>query len=329
MTLINKSQEYSYTGIPTFFKSDYGTIEQLNQYQIGAFGVPTDIGASNRFGARLGPSAIRRASAWYNPAAYFDKGRAVDLYQNQKSITVEHPTILDLGDVAIFPTDYKKTIKSIEQFAYKVAGYAFPVALGGDHSITYPVVKGMINRLHKVNPSSSFGIIHFDGHPDIWESCITLGKICHGTPFRNLLEDGVIQGEHLVMVGDRALLGVEEYEFIKKHKIHLYSISDIWERGMNAIMEEIAEYLSGSVDGVYISIDIDVFDPCYAPGTGTPIPGGLSPKEMIQAINIICDRLRLVGIDIVEVAPNYDPTESTQDLAAFLLHRFFIQYRNF
>ena len=98
---------------------------------------------------------------------------------------------------------------------------------------------------------------------------------------------------------------------------------------MNAIMEEIAEYLSGSVDGVYISIDIDVFDPCYAPGTGTPIPGGLSPKEMIQAINIICDRLRLVGIDIVEVAPNYDPTESTQDLAAFLLHRFFIQYRNF
>ncbi len=82
-------------------------------------------------------------------------------------------------------------------------------------------------------------------------------------------------------------------------------------------------------DGVYISIDIDVFDPCYVPGTGTPVPGGLSPKEMIQAINIICETTRLIGIDIVEVAPNYDPSECTQNLAAFLLHRFFQLYKGF
>jgi agmatinase len=329
MKLINKSQEYSYTGIPTFFKSDYGRIDQLHQYQIGAFGVPIDTGVSNRFGARLGPSAIRKASTWYNPATFFDKGKAVDLYQNQKAIRIEHPSILDLGDVAVFPTDYKRTLKSIEHFAYAVAEHAFPIALGGDHSISYPVIKGIITRLQENKPFSSFGIIHFDAHPDIWESCVTLGSVCHGTPFRNLLEDGVIRGEHLVMVGDRALLGSEEYEFIKHNKICLYSMSDIWERGISAIMKEATEYLLDTVDGVYVSIDIDVFDPCYAPGTGTPLPGGLSSKEMIQAISIICDRLHLVGIDLVEVAPNYDPTESTQDLAAFLFHRFFIQYRSF
>jgi len=87
--------------------------------------------------------------------------------------------------------------------------------------------------------------------------------------------------------------------------------------------------LSERTDGVYISIDIDVFDPCYAPGTGTPEPGGLSPKEMIQAINIICAKSRLIGIDVVEVAPNYDPSESTQNLAAFLLDRFFLLYKDF
>jgi agmatinase len=327
--MIDKSKEYSYTGIPTFFKSDYGTIEQLGDYQIGVFGIPMDTGTSNRFGARLGPSAIRKASAWFNPNTVFRRGTVIDLYQRQRAIDLDHPEILDLGDVTIFPTDYLKSLESIERFSFEVAKRAFPVILGGDHSLTYPVVKGLVKGLQENKPYITPGIIHFDSHPDIWESYITLEHIWHGSPFRNLLDDGIIHGKHLIMIGDRSLLSTDEYAYIREHNISLYSISDIWEQGIVSILEEATHYLREQTDGVYISIDIDVFDPCYAPGTGTPAPGGLSPREMIQAINIICETTRLIGIDIVEVAPNYDPSESTQNLAAFLLHRFFQLYKNF
>lgn len=325
--MIDKSKEYPFTGIPTFFKSDYGTFDQLGDYDIGAFGIPMDTGISNRFGARLGPSAIRQASGWYNPSAYFENGTAVDLYQRQKVLAFEHPHILDLGDVTIYPTDYTKTIAAIESFSYTVAKQAFPVILGGDHSLSYPTVKGIACALRERKRSFTPGIIHFDSHPDIWDSYITLDNVWHGSPFRCLLEEGIVKGEHIVMIGDRALLSTDEYAYIQEHNITLYSISDIWEQGIAPILQDATRKLSEKTDGVYVSIDIDVFDPCYAPGTGTPAPGGLSPKEMIQAINIICEKSRLIGLDIVEVAPNYDPSESTQNLAAFLFHRFFLLYK--
>jgi len=327
--MIDKSKEYSYTGIPTFFKSDYGTLEQLRDYQIGVFGIPMDTGTSNRFGARLGPAAIRKASTWFNPSTAFKRGTVIDLYQRQKAIDLNHPEILDLGDVTIFPTDYAKTLEAIETFSYEVAKRAFPVILGGDHSLTYPALKGLVKGLQEKAPAFIPGIIHFDSHPDIWKSYATLEDVWHGSPFRNLLENGIVQGKHLVMIGDRSLLSRDEYAYIQAHNISLYSISDIWERGIITVLEEATRYLSERTDGVYISIDIDVFDPCYAPGTGTPEPGGLSPKEMIQAINIICAKSRLIGIDVVEVAPNYDLSERTQNLAAFLLDRFFLLYKDF
>ena len=131
------------------------------------------------------------------------------------------------------------------------------------------------------------------------------------------------------MIGDRCLVSAHLYDYIRSYGIRLYSISDVWERGIVSIVEEVTASLSEQTDGVYVSLDIDVLDPGYAPGTGTPVPGGLTPREMIQAISIICDTTRLVGIDLVEVAPNYDPSESTQQLAAFLLHRFIMLYNRF
>lgn len=327
--MIDKSKEYPYTGIPTFLKSDYGSIEQLTDYQVGVFGVPIDIGVSNRIGARFGPAAIRQASTWFNPDAYFNKGTIIDLYQQQKVIESKLPSILDLGDVTVFPTDYNKTLMSIEAFSYEVAKRAFPIILGGDHSLTYPGVKGVLKGLQEKEHFNTLGIIHFDSHPDIWDAYITLDDVWHGSPFRKLLEDGVIQGSNLVMIGDRCLISTHEYDYIKRHEIKLFSVSDVWEKGITKIVEESTKYLSDHTDGVYISLDIDVFDPCYAPGTGTPVPGGLTPREMIQAVNIICETSRLVGIDLVEVAPNYDSSESTQNLAAFLLHRFILLYKDF
>ena len=327
--MIDKSQEYPYTGIPTFLKSEYGSIDQLSDYQIGVFGIPLDLGVSNRVGARFGPAAIRQASTWFNPSTYFTQGTMIDFYQQQKAIEITLPDILDVGDVTVFPTDYPKTLRSIEAFSYDVAKQAFPIILGGDHSLTYPAVKGLLQGLYEKEQLETLGIIHFDSHPDIWERYITLDDIWHGSPFRKLLEDGVIQGNNLVMIGDRSLISTHEYDYIRRHEISVHSISDVWEKGIMKIVEEATTYLSDRTDGVYISLDIDVFDPCYAPGTGTPVPGGLTPRDMIQAVNIICETVRLVGIDLVEVAPNYDPSESTQNLAAFLLYRFILLYQGF
>jgi len=327
--MADRSREYPYTGIPTFFKSDYGTIEQLGDYQVGVFGVPMDTAVSGRSGARLGPSAIRAASTCFNPSVDPQQGTVVDLYQRQRAIDVKHPEILDLGDVTVFPTDYRRTLESIETFSCQVTKRAFPVILGGDHSLSYPAVKGVVRALRETEPSMTPGIVHFDSHPDTWDSYVTLDEVYHGSPIRNLLDEGIVEGRHVVMIGDRALLSREDYAYIKGHGITLHSISDIWELGIVRLLEESTQYLREQTDGVYVSIDIDVFDPCYAPGTGTPLPGGLSPKEMIQALNIICAEARLVGVDIVEVAPNYDPSERTQHLAAFLLHRLFQLYRGF
>jgi agmatinase len=327
--MIDKSQEYPHTGIPTFLKSDYGSIEQLGDYPIGIFGVPLDIGVSNKAGTRNGPAAIRKASTWYNPSAYFKKGTIIDLYQQQRAIEVNIPEILDLGDVPIFPTDYQKSLNAIEAFSYEVTKRAFPIILGGDHSITYPAVKGLLQGLQEREAFNTLGILHFDSHPDVWDSYLTLDNVWHGSPFRKLLEEEQIQGSNLVMIGDRCLISTHLYDYITSHGIKLYSISDVWERGIAAIVEEATTYLKDQTDGVYISFDIDVLDPAYAPGTGTPVPGGLTPREMIQAVNIICETTRLVGIDLVEVAPHYDPSESTQQLAAFLLHRFIMLYKGF
>lgn len=327
--MIDKSKEFAYAGIPTFLKSDYGSIEDLTNYKIGVFGVPLDMGGSNRVGTRFGPSGIRKASTLYNPQTYFKTGTIIDFYQQQKAIDVEVPNILDLGDVTLFPTDYPKTIGAIETFTYEVAKRAFPIILGGDHSITYPVVKGLLKGIQEKEPFNDIGILHFDAHPDIWQSYVTLDDIWHGSPFRKLLEEGIIKGNHLVMIGDRALISSQDYDYIKRHGIILHSISDVWEKGIVKIVTESCNSLSDHTDGVYISLDIDVFDPCHAPGTGTPIPGGLTPRDMIQAMNIICETVRLVGIDIVEVAPNYDPSENTQYLAAFLLHRLMMLYKDF
>ncbi len=327
--MIDKSKEYPHTGIPTFLKSDYGSIEQLADYSIGVFGIPMDTGVSHRVGARFGPAAIRQASTRFNPQAYFKTGTVIDLYQRQKAIDVEIPRILDLGDVTIFPTDYKSTLRAIEAFSYEVVRRAFPIILGGDHSITFPVVKGLLKATREKEQFNRLGIIHFDSHPDTWDSYITLTDVWHGSPFRKLLEEGLIEGRHLVMIGDRSLLSRTEYDYIKQHEISMYSISDVWERGLKAVVEESTRYLGEQTDGIYISLDIDVFDPCFAPGTGTPVPGGLTPRDMIQALNIICATARLVGIDVVEVAPNYDPTESTQNLAAFLLYRLLMLYKDF
>jgi agmatinase len=328
--MIDKSKEYAYAGIPTFFKSDYGTINDLPGYDIGVFGVPSDTAASNRIGARLGPAAIRRASAFYNPQTYFKKETAIDMYQNQKVIFIDHPSILDLGDVTVYPTELSKTLSSIEAFSSAVVKLAFPVVLGGDHSITYPLVKGLLSGLKEKEQFGNIGIIHFDSHPDIWESYVTHEDVWHGSPFRKLLEGGIVKGENLVTVGDRSLLADYEYEYMNNHGVKLFSISDIWERGMVSVMEETVAHLNKNCDGIYVSIDIDVMDPAYAPGTGTPAPGGLTPREMIQAVNIISSKAkRLVGIDLVEVAPNFDPSECTENLAAFILHRFFILYKGF
>lgn len=327
--MIDKSKEFSYMGIPTFFKAEYGDLERLSGAAVGVFGVPTDIAASNRQGSRLGPSSIRAASTFYNPSNYFKKEKAIDLYRNQEPINISVPEIIDLGDVTIYPTDFSKTLESIEEFSYEVSKRAFPLILGGDHSITYPVVKGIKRGFQANNQGGEIGILHFDSHPDIWESYVTLDNYWHGSPFRNLLDEGIIKGGNIVTIGDRSLLSETEFDYMNRNGIQLFSISDIWQKGMENIMRSAVAYINNRVDGIYVSIDIDVFDPCYAPGTGTPVPGGISPREMIQAIGIICESCKLVGIDMVEVAPQYDPTENTQNLAAFILHRFLISYKGF
>jgi agmatinase len=190
---------------------------------------------------------------------------------------------------------------------------AVPVVLGGDHSITYPSAAAVARHRHP----GKVGIVHFDAHADtgraVWGSLLS-----HGTPMRRLLEEGWVDGPNFVQIGLRGYWPEKDtFDWMREHGLRWHTMVEIEERGAEAVIaDSIAEALEGP-DCIYVSVDIDVVDPGTAPGTGTPEPGGILPREMLRAVRQIVGRVDLVGLDVVEVSPPYDQSEVT----AMLAHR--------
>ena len=264
-------------------------------------GVPLDIGTSNRSGTRFGPKQIRAESVLMRPYNMWTRAAPFDSLR-----------VGDLGDVPINTFDLKDSVRRITAFYQTVLQRdVVPLTLGGDHTLTLPVLRAIAGKHGPV------GLIHVDAHADINDHMFG-EKIAHGTPFRRAVEEGLIDPHRTWQIGLRGTgYTAEDFDWARDRGFTVVQAEELWHRSATPLIEKARAALG---DGpVYLSFDIDSLDPGFAPGTGTPEIGGLTP---IQALEIVrgCRGLNLVGADLVEVSPPYDPQGNTALLAANLLY---------
>jgi agmatinase len=284
-----------YSGIPTFL--GLPAAADAKGLEVAVVGVPSDLGVSNRSGARFGPRAVRTIE------------RIGPYHPTQKNVPKARVKAADIGDVPFRSRfNLEQTLEDIEAFYNDLQKQGVrPLSVGGDHSVTYPILKAL-------GRDRPVGLVHIDAH------CDTMGafddcKFHHGGPFRLAVLDGVLDPERTIQIGIRGAANVF-WEFSYASGMTVIEIEEFTALGVAAVAER-ARAVVG--DGpVYVSVDVDGFDPAFAPGTGTPEIGGITPREGIALLRALTG-LHIIGADVVEVAPQYDPTTNTAQLAAQLL----------
>ena len=278
-------------------------VDDPHGLDVAIVGVPYDGGTSYRPGARLGPREIRNQSSLIRSYSYFQKIAPFDVLN-----------VADVGDIDAPPVSIEKCydVVSARIGAIADAG-ARPIVIGGDHSISLPILRALATR------RGPLALVQFDAHIDTWDEYFG-GKYFHGTPFRRAIEEKIIDGRRFIQVGIRGpMYGEEDFEFHREHGITLVDIDQVKARGVAAVVADIRRVVTGPA---YMTFDIDAVDPAFAPGTGTPEVGGLTSHEAQQLVRGLAG-LRLVGGDVVEVAPPFDgPGQITSLLAANLLFEF-------
>lgn len=296
----------SYVGPVTWCRRPYlPDAEALRKRRpdVAILGVPFDDRVSHRPGARFGPRAIRQA----NPTTG----------THSIALDVEPFTVLDVvdaGDVPIAPAwPERGHALTYQQVRTLLESGAVPVILGGDHSLSWPVVTAVA----EAHAPRRVAMIHFDAHADTAddENGVRAG---HGTPMRRLVETGVIEGRSLVQVGLRGYWPPPEvFEWMRDQGIRWHPMTEVEERGVDAVVDDAIAEATEHADLVYLSVDIDVVDPGMAPGTGTPEPGGLLARELLRSVRRIARSVPLAGMDVMEVSPPFDHAEVT----AMVAHR--------
>ncbi|GAA4595802.1 agmatinase [Planotetraspora phitsanulokensis] len=263
-------------------------------------GAPFDGGTSHRPGARFGPSAIRQACYLPHDGSRPSLALRVDALQDLQ--------VLDAGDVETYAGDIEGSLRAIEEAVARVsASGAIPIVLGGDHTVALPDATG-VARHHGFGRIS---MLHFDAHADTGD--VEFGHLHgHGQPMRRLIESGAIRGDRFLQIGLRGYWpGPDILDWMAGQKMRSYEMTEIVSRGLDTCLTEAYGIALDDCDGVYLSVDVDVCDPGHAPGTGTPEPGGLSARQLLDAVRRTCYELPVVGVEIVEVAPPYDHAEIT------------------
>jgi guanidinopropionase len=291
-------KEPRYTDIATFMRAPLAPT--LANVDIGLIGVPTDLGVTNRPGARHGPREIRNASSLMRT---YNLALGINPYELCR--------IADLGDVHISQRfDLERQNADIEAFYRKVheAGIR-PVSAGGDHSITYPIFRGIAQ-------GAPIGMVHVDAHTDTWGEFYG-SKFTHGAPFRLAVEDGLLDPKRTIQIGIRGGQNfLDGIEFSREHGMRIVFMEEFADLGVERVIE-LARKVVG--DGpTYISFDVDGLDPVYTPGTGTPEIGGITTLDGQRLLRGLRG-LNLIGGDVVEVAPPYDPSGNTALVGATMM----------
>ncbi len=279
-----------FSAIKTFFRLPLG---QLNEnFDVAIAGVPFDGGVSYRPGPRFAPSRVREASSL---GRGFHWGRGLGVFETLK--------VADVGDVSVVPIDLGQTYSRVTDFAEKILSSGKRlISCGGDHSLTLPLLRAF--RKHYKQP---LAFIHFDAHLDTYPAAWGC-EYHHGSFARHAVEEGLIDPENYILIGARGpLAGEDDLAFVRKHKIKVFTVDHVRSGSLKAFVKSLPKF---SNKPTYLSFDVDSLDPAFAPGTGTPVIGGLTSYE-IQIILRNLQVKNLVGADVVEFSPPYDHADIT------------------
>ncbi len=290
-----------YAGINTFMKAPYiEDVNRVGEFDVAVVGVPHDSGTTYRPGTRFGPQGIRRISALYTPYNY---EMGVDLREQIR--------LCDVGDIFTIPANNEKSFDQISKgIAHVFASGAFPIILGGDHSIGFPTVRGVCRHLG----DKKVGIIHFDRHVDTQE--IDLDERMHTCPWFHATNMANAPAKNLVQLGIGGWqVPREGVKVCRERGTNVLTVTDICEMGLEAAAQFAIERATDGTDCVYISFDIDCIDAGFVPGTGWPEPGGLLPREALKLLELIVRNVPVCGLEVVEVSPPYDISDMTSLMA--------------
>jgi agmatinase len=271
----------------------------LHGFDVAIVGAPMDDLVSDRPGARFGPRAIRSASC--PPGPHLEA--KVDAFAELR--------VVDYGDAPVLPADPARSHAAIEETVGEVLDAGLiPIVLGGDHSIAEPDIRACARRHGPV------GLVHFDTHTDTGTEVFGV-EVSHGTPMYRLVRDGHVDPARYVQIGLRGYWpGESEFAWQAERGIVAFFMHDVRDRGIGEIVARTVEHVGAGP--VFLSVDVDVLDPAFAPGTGTPEPGGLTSVELLQAVRVVAERLDVVGADVVEVIPT---AVGSSDVTALVAER--------
>ena len=282
-----------FAGIPTFMRLPHLAVEEADEVQIGLIGVPWDGGTTNRPGPRHGPRQLRDASTMI---------RMINQATGLRPFNTAR--CADLGDCPVNPADVQDSLARITAYYTKVrAKGIMPMTAGGDHLVSLPVLRGLVGK------GAPVAMIHFDAHTDFYDTYFGGFRFTHGTPFRRAAEEGLIDTSRVVQIGIRGTAyDGEDVEWARAHGVRIFMIEEVMDLGPEAVMAEAREIVGNHL--CYVSFDIDGIDPSQAPGTGTPEIGGLTTHMAQRMVRRLLG-LNLIGADLVEVSPPFDPSGMT------------------
>ena len=291
-----------YAGVPTFMRLPHVDLDdaRLEDVNLGIIGVPWDSGTTNRPGPRHGPRQLRDMST---------------MIRAQNGATGVRPfealNCADLGDVPPNPVDIMDSMDRITAFYDRVLAAGIrPLTAGGDHLSSLPILRSLAKH-------TPLGMIHFDSHTDLFKSYFGGAKYTHGTPFRRAVEEGLLDPKRVIQIGIRgSAYDSEDIDFAASVGIRIIGIEELFDRGVSDVMAEAHDIVG--IEPTYVSYDIDFVDPTFAPGTGTPEVGGPNSFEALKVARLLAG-VDIVGADLVEVSPPFDPSGGTAFLGVSIL----------
>ena len=297
-----------FAGVPTFMRLPHVALDapKIKDVDIGIIGVPWDSGTTNRPGPRHGPRQLRDAST---------------MIRAQHPVSGIRPyeklNCADLGDVSINPADIEDSMDRITSFYKELTERGIkPLTAGGDHLTSLPVLRALAEK-------APLGMIHFDSHTDLFHSYFDGTMFTHGTPFRRAVEENLLDPKRVIQIGIRGTqYDSEDLDFAKSVGIRVIKIDEFFDRGIQDVMAEAREIVGENE--TYVSYDIDFIDPAFAPGTGTPEVGGPNSYEALKVVRELAG-VKIVGADMVEVSPPFDPSSNTAYLGVSVMFELLCQ----
>ena len=279
-------------GVATFFRLPHVSVSEATNIDIGVVGIPWDGGTTNRPGPRHAPRQMRDQSSMVRR-----------MHQTTQVVPYDLANVADLGDCSVNPASVDDTLIRVEKHIQALVDMGIrPLSAGGDHLCSLPILRA-------IGKKQPVGMIHFDAHTDLYDSYFGGFKYTHGTPFRRAIEEGVLDPKRTIQIGLRgSMYDNDDFAYGEKMGVRLVRIEEAMEKGPKAIMAE-ARKIVGDQE-TYVSFDIDMLDPVYAPGTGTPEVGGFTTFQAQQMLRELRG-INIVGADVVEVSPPFDASGMT------------------